>query len=159
MKEPAESSPHIHDPLEFPEPPAINVLLSAFGNQFETFSPVQHQLAEIAPKVLFQSSTRSARNFPNIKIQISSNGTTYELEALLDSGATATYISHTFVEDNQIPTRKLPTPLYVFNADDTINKRSITHEVKFTITVQGHCSTEWFYVADLGTKQMVIGMT
>lgn len=109
--------------------------------------------------MLFQSSTRSLKNFPNIKVQISSNGNSYELEALLDSGATATYISHDFIDDNQIPTRKLPIPLYVFNADDTINKRSITHEAKFTITIQGHRSTEWFYVAELGTKQMVIGMT
>ena len=147
------------DPDELTTMPAINVLLSAFEDQFKSLSPVQHQLAAIAPQVLFQTPTRLSKHFPNIKVHISSNGQSYELEALLDSGATATYIAHSFIEDNQIPMRRLEVPLYVFNADDSINKKSITHEAKFTIIIQGHRSTEWFYVAELGTKQMVIGMT
>ena len=51
-------------------------------------------------------------------------------------------------------------PLYIRNSDGTLHTRTVSHEAKFTSLIQGHTSTEWFYVADLGDdKDMVIGMT
>ena len=49
--------------------------------------------------------------------------------------------------------------MYARNSDGTLHVRSITHEARFTNIVQNHKSTEWFYVADLGDKDMIIGMT
>ena len=109
------------------------------------FSQLDHTLCSIAQKVLFISPSRITRSFPTIKLNITStNAHSYDLEALLDSGATSTYISHSFVENHGIPTRDLTTPLYVYNADNSINKKTITKEAQFTITIQGHKSTEWF---------------
>lgn len=123
-------------------------------------SPITHSLAAIAHQILFITPERISRTFPTIKIKAtSSNAHDFSIDALLDSGATATYVSHSFVENHNLPTRSLNHPLYVYNADDTLNKLSIDREAQFTITIQGHKSVEWFYVTELGTKDMVIGMT
>jgi hypothetical protein len=141
--------------------PEINVLVNDIKDAInKSFSPVDHQLAAIAPSILFLSPIQRSRTFPTIKSKItSSNGHTYLVEALLDSGATATYINRSFVEDHSIPTRKLANPMYARNSDGTLHSRSITHEARFTSLIQDHKSTEWFYVAELGDKDMIIGMT
>lgn len=124
------------------------------------FTPLQHSLSEVAQKVLFTTPQRISRLFPEIKLQITdSNENSYDIQALLDSGATSTYISHTFVEDHNIPTRKLPMPLYAYNADDSLNGKSITREAQITCIINGHVATDWFYVTNIGVKDMIIGMT
>ena len=131
------------------------------GQRIEAISAsLSHDIAAVAPNLVFSTPSRISRTFPTIKIQISdSNDNLYDIEALLDSGATSTYISQNFVRDNGIPSRKLVHPVYAWNADDTLNATAITHKVKITSLIQGHSSTEWFYVTDIGTKVMVIGMT
>jgi hypothetical protein len=148
-------------PPDIPDAPLSHVLLQEFGNRISNLmTPLEHQLARIAPQVLFQTPSRISRAFPTIKLKITSiNDHAYDIEALLDSGATATYIGRSFIEDHNVPTRLLSTPIWVYNADDSVHNRAITHEAMFTVTIQGHTSSEWFYVAELGTKSMVIGMT
>lgn len=124
------------------------------------FSPLEHQLAELSQKVLFRSPSRIAANFPTVKVTVvDANDNVYDINALLDSGATSTYVSPSFVNDHHVPTRLLPTPMYAYNADDTLNATKITHEARITVTVQGHKSTEWYYVTDIGSKAMIIGMS
>src|SRR6202035_1661335 len=97
---------------------------------------------------------------PTIKLQVAcSPNDIYDIEALLDLGATATYVSPSFVNDHNIPTRKLPFPTYAYNADDTLNSVAITHQAKLTCLIKGHVSTEWFFITDIGSKSMIIGMT
>ena len=111
-------------------------------------------------KVVTRTPSRKSRLFPTIKLQIAITAeATYDIEALLDSGASATYISSTFVEDHNFPTRLLPSPIYAINADDTLNGTAITHQVKLTCHFQGHVSSEWFLVTNIGSKDMIIGMT
>lgn len=139
----------------------MNVLLAEIRDSIQSsFSSCEHQLAEIASQVLFLSPIRRSRQFPEVKVQITcGNNETYDIKALLDSGATATYISHSFVDDHSLPTRKLSRFMHARNSDGTLHSRSITHETKITTRIQGHKSTEWYYVADLGDKDMIIGMT
>lgn len=123
-------------------------------------SPYTHKLVAIAQNVVFKTPERISRTFPNVKLQIAhSPHDIYDIEALLDSGATATYISRTFVQDHGFPTRKIPYPIYAYNADDTLNATAITHQCKLTCNLKGHISTEWFYITDIGSKTLIIGMT
>ena len=141
--------------------PSADVLLSTLEQRIkDSFTPSLNQLATIAQKVVFKTPSRISRLFPMIKLQVAHSAhDIYDIEALLDSGATATYISPSFVEDHRIPQQKLPQPIYAYNADDTLNATAITHRVKLTCSVRGHVSSEWFFVTDIGTKTMIIGMT
>ena len=46
---------------------------------------------------------------------------TKDIVAMVDSGATATFIHRKFVEENKIRTRKLSRPVPLFNIDGTEN--------------------------------------
>lgn len=138
----------------------LHVLVSTIKSRINSLSIIPHRINQIVSKSLFKTRESISRDFPLIKIKITdSNDHSYDIHALLDSGATSTYISRTFVEDNQIPTRKLTTNLYAYNADDTLNSSVITHQAHFLCHIYGHQSREWFYITDLGTKTMLIGMT
>ena len=114
----------------------------------------------IAKQALYRTPDNLTLDFPTIMVSLSdAKGNRYEVDALLDSGATGTYVSSAFVAEHSIPTRPLPSPMYARNADDTLNAAAITHEAKLRVEVQGHSSIEWYYVTDIGTKAMIIGMT
>ena len=143
-------------PFNFP----TNVFFQKLQQRIQSlFTPSFTRIAEIAPQIVFKSPSRISRQFPTIKLQISNSNDSYDIEALLDSGATATYISRSFVEDHAISQQKLNGTIYAYNADDTINSTAITHRAKFTCLIRGHISTEWFFVTDIGNKDMIIGMT
>jgi len=124
------------------------------------FRHTPHHLTAIEPRAVYRTPSRISRTFPTIKLKIAHSKTQiYDVEALLDSGATATYISRSFVEDHQLKQKKLTGIIYAYNADDTLNATPITHKVKLACTFSGHDSTEEFYVTDIGEKDMIIGMT
>ena len=79
--------------------------------------------------------------------------------SLHSNSASTTYISPSFIKDHQIPKVKLPHPIYAYNADDTLNSTAITHRVKLGCAFKGHISSEWFFVTNIGSKDMIIGMT
>ncbi|KAH9896413.1 hypothetical protein C8Q73DRAFT_602934, partial [Cubamyces lactineus] len=80
--------------------------------------------------------------------------------ALVDSGATTTFINKSVVEKNHLATIKLATPYDVYNADGTTNKNGkITHAIRSYIEIGSHKSTHQVLVADLGKKDMIIGYT
>ena len=142
--------------------PSTDVLLATFELRIKKAFPHSFQriAATSSQVVLRKTPSRISRDFPTIKLQVAiSPDDIYDIEALLDSGATATYISPAFVEDHNLPTRKLPYPTYAYNADDTLNSTAITRQAKLTCKYQGHVSTEWFFVTDIGSKTMIIGMT
>ena len=147
-------------PLPYVSPPP-DVLLAEMETQLQTtFPPSYQQLAAVQQTSLFRTPSRLSREFPHIKLKITtSNGKSYDIEALLDSGANSTYVSPSFVQDHDIPTRKLRYPLHAYNVDDSPNKTAITHEAQFTTHIQGHKSTEWYYVTNIGAKTMIIGFT
>ena len=139
--------------------PTPDVILADFNTRINAlFMPQQHQITAISPQALFITSERTSHSFPTIPVTISTPNDTYEVEALLDSGATSLYISRDFVKTHNIPTRRLAYPTPVWNADDTRNTNMITHQAKLTSHIQGHSSTEWFLVTNIGTKEVIIGM-
>ena len=139
--------------------PTPDVLLSVTKSQIKSPTPI-HQLATISKNLLLYTPSQISNDFPTIKLSITDqNGQQFSTEAFLDSGATSTCISKAFVEDHCIPTCQLSYLVYAYNADDSLNSSAITHEAQIMASIQGHFSTEWYFVTDIRTKPLVIGMT
>ena len=87
-------------------------------------------------------------------------GKRVQAKALKDSGATTNFIDRKFVENNHLVTNKLANPYNVSNADGTPNSAGqITHYVRAYTDVGGHKSTQYYYVTDLGNKDVMLGYT
>lgn len=81
-----------------------------------------------------------------------------QTDALVDSGATLSFVNKTFVDRNHLVTHKMPVPYTVYNADGTLNKYgSITHAIRAYIEIGSHKTNIILPVANLGTKDMFIG--
>ncbi|THU81718.1 hypothetical protein K435DRAFT_692987, partial [Dendrothele bispora CBS 962.96] len=62
-----------------------------------------------------------------------------QVRALVDSGATTTFINKSVVESNNLVKEKLAHPFEVINADDSPNKNgTITHSVKGYLEIGSH---------------------
>ena len=96
----------------------------------------------------------------NIPITLWVYGHKVQTEALVDSGATTSFINKAFVEKNHLVTNKLATPYEVTNADGTPNVAGrITHYVRAYVGIGDHNSNQWLFVTDLGDKDLMIGYT
>ena len=74
-----------------------------------------------------------------------------QTEALVDSGATATFIDKKFAENENLVMSKLANPYVVKNADGTSNTNGqITHYVRGLIEIGDHKSTHYLFVTNLG---------
>ena len=63
-----------------------------------------------------------------------------EVIAMVDSGATTTFIHKRFVRENKIHTRKLATPIPLYNIDGTLNCDGTISEVAvLTMAIGDHC--------------------
>ncbi|KAI0349087.1 hypothetical protein OH77DRAFT_1415564, partial [Trametes cingulata] len=63
----------------------------------------------------------------------------FPIRALLDSGCTGSSIDINFVRRNNIQTRKLPRPIPVYNADNTLNKGGpISEYVEALVRIGDH---------------------
>jgi hypothetical protein len=83
-----------------------------------------------------------------------------QVEALVDSGATTSFINKSVVESNNLVTEKLATPFNVSNVDGTENKSGkITHFVKAHLEIGSHKTILRMLVTDLDNKDMIIGYT
>jgi len=83
---------------------------------------------------------------------------TLETTALLDSGCTGSTIHTRFVKNNNLPTKRLPRPIPVYNADGTLNANgAITETCKLRMTVQDHVEEIEFAVSDIGSSDVYIG--
>jgi len=83
---------------------------------------------------------------------------TLETDALLDSGSTGSCINKKYVDEHHIPTRKLPRPIPVYNADGTLNRNgAITEVVDLRLTIQDHSEMITLAVSDLGHTNLFIG--
>ena len=82
-----------------------------------------------------------------------------ETNALLDSGSTGSCINRKYVEEHGIPTRKLPIPIPVYNADGSFNQDgAITEVVDFTShDSQDHSEKIALAVSNLGKSDVFIG--
>ena len=91
---------------------------------------------------LFSSSivfSRSSSDHFHIPVTLRGVHRTKDIVAMVDSGATATFIHRKFVEENKIRTRKLSRPVPLFNIDGTENREgSITHVAVLDLIIGSH---------------------
>jgi hypothetical protein len=86
------------------------------------------------------------------------DGRIFSIKALLDSGCTGSCISRDFVKNNQIPTKRTPRPIPIYNADGSLNKDgSITEYVKMRMIVQDHIERIRLAVSNIGWNEVFIG--
>jgi hypothetical protein len=77
---------------------------------------------------------------------------------LLDSGATHNFIDSRTVEQLQMGTCPLKQPLSASNIDGTLNRAgTITHFCNLTVRTTNHSQVLGFYVANIGSDQMIFG--
>jgi hypothetical protein len=92
------------------------------------------------------------------RLQTLEDGQIFLIKALLDSGCTGSCISRDYVRDNQIPTKRTPRPIPIYNADGTLNKdRSITEYVEMRMIVQDHIERIRLAVSNIGRNEVFIG--
>jgi hypothetical protein len=113
---------------------------------------LNQSIAHIVPYSSFPSDPYPARDavkFPSITIKIEySNDQTYDVNALLDSGASSSYISLSFITKHGFTTKPLKNPIHASNADGSSNTH-ITRKVQLVCHYLGHSSAEWLYVANI----------
>ena len=81
-------------------------------------------------------------------------------EAMVDCGATGDFIDEEFVQRTELPTRRLSSPIPVFNVDGTPNEAgSIDKVVDVLMTYNGHSERILLAVTKLGKQSMILGMT
>ena len=84
---------------------------------------------------------------------------TKEVVAMIDSGATNTFISKRFVWDNRIPTRKLQNLVLLFNIDGTENRAGrITEMAVLRMKINDHDEQVVFSVTDIDDEDVIIGL-
>ena len=78
---------------------------------------------------------------------------------MIDSGATAMFISKRFVERNHVLKCPLEDPIGLNNIDGTANRAGgITHFVRLTLTVGDITKETEFLVTDLGPEDLILGL-
>lgn len=81
-----------------------------------------------------------------------------QVKALVDSGATSTFINKSVVREHHLVTEKLAQAYGVLNVDGTPKKAGqITKTVKAYLEIGEHKTKERMFMTDLGRKDMIIG--
>ncbi len=97
-------------------------------------------------------------NWFEIPITLSSFKGTAEEIALVDSGATKNFIDWETIKKRKLGTKKLGTPVGLWNIDGTFNKSGqITHYLNLLVSRGAKKNSEHFYVTDLGSDQIILG--
>jgi hypothetical protein len=80
--------------------------------------------------------------------------------ALVDCGATGLFVDTEYVRSNNISTRRLTTPIPVYNVDGTANEAgAITEIADVILRYKGHAERTQFAVTSLGKQSMILGFT
>ena len=83
----------------------------------------------------------------------------FQINALIDSGASKNFLSPDLIEHFAIPTHQISKPKIVRNVDGIKNNiGNVTHATTLRIHYQGKNTEHIFYVIDLGDDHMLLGM-
>jgi hypothetical protein len=110
----------------------------------------------------FVIATTPSDNSLNIDIEIETTDTAIKCNtrALIDCGATGLFINTEYVCLNNLSTRRLTSPIPVYNVDGTANEAgSITEIADVILRYKGHAERTQFAVTSLGKQSMILGFT
>ena len=80
--------------------------------------------------------------------------------ALIDSGATSSFMSWSYVERNCLNTQKLTQLIDVHKVDSSLNKDgSVTEIINAILHVNGHSKRTTFTVTNFGKLDIILGFT
>jgi len=95
-----------------------------------------------------------------VEVESTGNQWKYGIHTLVDSGATGVFIDWEYVKSNQIPTKKLSTPIPVRNVDGTANTAgAITEVAELILRYNGHSERALFCITGLGSQNLILGHT
>ena len=128
----------------------------------ETFYNKTHKISTLNVSTVdnvLKNTSRHKTTF-SLPVTLYVCGKPVQVEALIDSGATTTFINAAVVEKYHLPIEKLAEPFRVINADGTSNKGGqIKYCVRGYTMIGSHGSKNRYLVTNLGRHDMIIGMT
>ena len=99
-------------------------------------------------------------NSLNIDVGIETTDTAMNTSGLIDCGATGLFIDTEYVRSNNLSTRRLTSPIPVYNVDGTANEAgAITEIADVILGYKGHAERTQFAVTSLGKQSMILGFT
>src|SRR3981189_1064915 len=110
----------------------------------------------------FVIATTPSDNLLNIDVEIETTDTAMKrnTSALVDCGATGLFVDTEYVRSNNLSTRRLTTPIPVYNVDGTTNEAgAITEIADIILRYKGHAERTQFAVTSLGKQNMILGFT
>ena len=112
-------------------------------------------LRALFPNAVFRPNQRAVHAL----VKFHSRTLHSKVSALIDSGATESFISPDLVTHFCIPTYLLPKPRTICNVDGTKNKIGEVKEAAIIdIKYNNKITTHTFYMIDLGDDHMLLGM-
>ena len=95
----------------------------------------------------------------HILVQISGQNQSIVTHAMVDSGASTTFLSRRFVETHHVTTTPLSHPITLTNADGSRNSiGAVTESAQIGLTVGIHSEGIYAMVADIGDEDLIIGV-
>ena len=78
---------------------------------------------------------------------------------MIDSGATALFLDHSFVREHNIPLTPLRQPIDLYNIDGSSNQAGrITHFARLKLTLDGFDEWTDFLATNLGGENVILGL-
>jgi hypothetical protein len=94
-----------------------------------------------------------------IRIALKGRNRSASIAAMVDSGATALFISEQFVKENKICTHLISREIPLYNIDGSKNHAGgITHVTRLRLRVGDIEEWRVFWVTDLGPEDVVLGL-
>ena len=137
-----------------PPPPLFSPLFRhPRRKRWERFAPRQ-----------YISSAATSRERTSLKVDIqlttTDEGLHLRTRALIDSGATGSFIDSGFIAKHRLPTKRLSRAIPVYNVAGTQNESgSILEVVDVVIDYKGHGERTLLAVTGLGNKDVILGYT
>src|SRR3981189_2828398 len=103
-----------------------------------------------------------SENSLNIDVEIETTDTAMKrnTSALVDCGATGLFVDAEYVRLNNIPPRRLTSPIPVYNVNGTANEAgAITEIADVILRYKGHAERTQLAVTSLGKQSMILGFT
>jgi hypothetical protein len=110
----------------------------------------------------FDIATTPSGNSLNINVKIETTDTAMKRDtsALVNCGTTGLLIDTEYVRLNNLSTRRLTSPIPVYNIDGTANEAgAITEITDIILCYKGHAEQTQFAVTSLGKQSMILGFT
>src|SRR3981189_977132 len=113
------------------------------------------------PKKFIIATTRSDNSLDiDVEIEMTDTAMRRNTSALVNCGATGLFVDTEYVHLNNLSTRRLTSPIPVYNIDGTANEAgTITEIADVILHYKGHAERTRFAVTSLGKQSMILGFT